>query len=134
MLIPLVCLFVATLLPYVWAVFMSIGRKQQLGTLDNTHPRLQQAQLTGMGARAVGAHNNSFEALLIFAPAVVLAVIMGGDINQDWVSIFSIGFVASRIGHGAAYIANMDKLRSSLSMLAGVAVIGLWVQILSSAA
>jgi len=38
---------------------------------NNSHPREQQSKLTGFGARALTAHQNAFESLIIFAPAVL---------------------------------------------------------------
>lgn len=60
----LTCLFIAMLLPYLakgpvaWAMVKA-------GGYDNHHPRTQQAQLTGFGARALAGHQNAFESLLI---------------------------------------------------------------------
>ena len=74
---PFWCLAIACFLPYVWAPFGVAARKQQLGSVDNKYPRLQQVQLTGRGARAMGAHQNAFEALATFAPAVIVAHLAG---------------------------------------------------------
>ena len=74
---PFWCLAIVCLLPYVWAPFGVAARIQQLGSVDNKNPRLQQAQLTGRGARALGAHQNAFEAIATFAPAVIVAHLAG---------------------------------------------------------
>ena len=65
MTILIVCLFIACLLPYLAKIPTAIAMKNQPGGYDNNHPRAQQAMLTGFGARAVAAHQNSFESLII---------------------------------------------------------------------
>lgn len=132
MVTPLACLFIVSLLPYFWTIFAVRARKEQLGAFDNKHPRLQQAELTGIGARAVGAHNNAFEALLLFAPAVILA--MWAGVEQSWVARLSVVFVVCRVGHGVAYLTDQDKLRSSLFAIGLLSVVSLWLLILSAAA
>jgi uncharacterized MAPEG superfamily protein len=69
----IICLFIAALLPYLAKVPMAIAMNK-LGGYDNNHPRAQQAKLTGFGARACAGHQNAFESLIIFAPAVLLAI------------------------------------------------------------
>ncbi len=68
------CLFVACLLPYVAKIPLAIAMKREPGGYDNNHPRAQQAGLTGFGARALAAHQNSFESLIVFSAAVLTAL------------------------------------------------------------
>ncbi|WEJ23371.1 MAPEG family protein [Pseudomonas sp. SD17-1] len=70
--IPFWCVLISALLIYVARVPVARAMKQQ-GSYDNHLPRSQQAQLTGMGARAVAAHQNSFEAFMLFAVGVLMA-------------------------------------------------------------
>ena len=56
----LICLLIAMLLPYIAKVPVAMAMTK-LGRYDNNHPRAQQAQLTGVGARVVAGHQNVFE-------------------------------------------------------------------------
>lgn len=120
---PLWSLFVAILLPYVWGGVASAYRKKQLGTLDNQDPRAQSAQLTGPGARAYAAQANAWEALAVFAPAVLVAHL--GAPHSTLSPTLALVWVACRIAHGVAYVANIDKLRSALFGIAFLAALGL---------
>ena len=67
------CLFIAALLPFIAKGPVAYAMNK-LGGYNNNHPREQQSNLTGFGARALAAHQNAFESLMIFAPAVLLAI------------------------------------------------------------
>lgn len=58
---PFWCILIAGLLPYVWSTVALRARVAQFGSFDNKLPRLEQAKLTGGGARALGASSNGFE-------------------------------------------------------------------------
>jgi uncharacterized MAPEG superfamily protein len=124
MTIDLYCLVPAVMLPYVWTGVHAPMRKKQLGTIDNKHPRGQVASLTGNAARAYAAHLNAFEALMVFAPAVIVAHITGAD--PVWSARLAIAWVVFRVLHGIAYVANIDKLRSLLWGLALACALGLF--------
>jgi uncharacterized MAPEG superfamily protein len=70
--IPFWCVFISALLIYVARMPVARAMKEQ-GGYDNHLPRQQQAQLTGFGARAVAAHQNCFEAFILFAVGVLMA-------------------------------------------------------------
>jgi uncharacterized MAPEG superfamily protein len=110
MTIPFWCVLVAGLLPYVWVTIAAQERRKQFGSVDNKLPRAQESQLAGRGARAMGAHANSFEALPLFAAAVIIAHLARAD--PGWSAAVAIAFVIARIAHGALYVANLDLLRS----------------------
>ena len=125
---PFWCLFIVCLLPYVWSFAAVPARRQQLGKVDNKNPRAQQAQLSGFGALAIGAHKNAFEAIAVFAPAVTVAHLGGGDPARA--SQLSIAFVIARILHGVFYVTDLDALRS-LSFLVGL-VCAIWLFLLAA--
>ena len=110
MTIPFWCVLVAGILPYVWVTIAAGERRKQFGKADNKLPRLQEAQLTGRGARAMGAHNNAFETFGFFAAAVLIAHIAGAD--PGWSTIFALAYVAARVLHGFLYLADIDLMRS----------------------
>ncbi len=115
---PFWCLAIVCFLPYVFGFIAAGARKSQLGTIDNKNPRAQQAQLTGSGARALAAHKNAFEAIAVFAPAVIVAHLAGAD--PVWSARWAELFVLSRVLHGVFYLADLDLLRS---LAFGVAIV-----------
>ncbi|AKV07513.1 membrane protein [Pseudomonas fluorescens NCIMB 11764] len=70
--IPFWCVLISALLIYVARMPVAKAMKDQ-GGYNNHLPRQQQAQLTGFGARAVAAHQNCFEAFILFAVGVLMA-------------------------------------------------------------
>ena len=70
--IPFWCVFISALLIYVARIPVARAMNDQ-GGYDNHLPRQQQAQLTGFGARALAAHQNCFEAFILFAVGVLMA-------------------------------------------------------------
>jgi uncharacterized MAPEG superfamily protein len=118
MTLSLACLPVACLLPFVWSLATIPARNQLPGGLDNRAPRLQQAQLTGLGARALGAHQNAWEALPVFVAAVLTAHVTGAD--PSITGPLSVAWVVARLAHGAAYLADVHAARS-LSFMGGLA-------------
>jgi uncharacterized MAPEG superfamily protein len=109
---PFWCILIASLLPYVWSGAAVRARADQFGQVDNKLPRAQQAQLTGWGARAVGASANAFETFPFFAAAVIVAHIAGAD--PGWSATWSLVYVAARILHGLCYVGDIDRARSLL--------------------
>ncbi|WOT05873.1 MAPEG family protein [Shewanella youngdeokensis] len=112
----LICLMLAMLLPYFSKAPVAIAMAKQ-GPYDNNHPREQQASLTGMGARAVAAHQNSFESLLIFACAV-LAVLATGKVNLV-AEFAAMVHIVARVAYHILYLKNKGTLRS-LSWFVGI--------------
>jgi uncharacterized MAPEG superfamily protein len=93
------------------------------GGYDNHHPRAQQAQLSGWGARAVAAHLNGFEAFAPFAAAVLVAHLAGGPTMV--VDGLAAAFVASRLLYIVCYLADWATVRSvvwSVGFLATLAL------------
>jgi uncharacterized MAPEG superfamily protein len=125
MTVPFWCVLVAGLLPYVWVGIAAQERGKQFGKADNKLPRVQESQLTGRGARAMGAHNNAFEALPFFAAAVIIAHLCNAD--PGWSADLAIAFVIARIAHGVLYLADVDILRSISFGIAQLCTIGLFV-------
>lgn len=119
-----ICLFIAACYPFLSKVPLGYAMTRE-GQYDNHQPRLQQHRLTGFGARALAAHQNSFEALLIFGLGALSVMIMRRV--TPTVDILAITFVISRFVYHVAYLMNLSSLRSlvwfvgflsSMSMLA----------------
>ncbi len=121
---PYLCILIAWLLCYAPKLVSSAAMAKQPEGYDNKHPRQQQAKLQGWGARAHAAHLNGFEAFAPFAAAVLVAQVGGGDPRR--VAMLSIAFVISRVVYIAAYLADLDYLRSMLWLLGLLATAALF--------
>lgn len=103
-------LFIVSLFPIILAVSGGYLRYRQSGRFDNHHPRLQQAQLTGMAARVLAAQNNAWEALILYSAVCVLAYVSPLGIHEfDYVAGL---FLLSRIAHPVFYLLDMASYRS----------------------
>jgi uncharacterized MAPEG superfamily protein len=122
---PFWCILIVALLPYLWSSVALRARVSQFGSFDNRLPRLEQAKLTGGGARALGASANAFETFPFFAASVIVARIAGAD--PGWSAIWSVAYVAARILHGAFYYGDLDKLRSGAFGVGQACCIALFV-------
>ena len=104
---PFWCLSILLLLPYVLAGYYKI---RQLGALDNHHPRSQAADLEGIGAWVWAAQQNGWEAVAVFAPAVIVAYAAGADSGASaWAALVVTG---ARLLYTVCYIADLAILRS----------------------
>jgi uncharacterized MAPEG superfamily protein len=114
MTIPLLCLFIAMLMPLIPSGVSNVQRKKQFGSMDNHNPRLQAAQLSGLGARAVAAQQNCWEALMMFTAAIAVAHIKAGSLEAvpAMASIASILFIVARSSFIFCYLTDRASLRS----------------------
>jgi uncharacterized MAPEG superfamily protein len=103
------CLFIAALLPFLAKGPVAYAMSK-LGGYNNNHPREQQSKLTGFGARALAAHQNAFESLIIFAPAVLLAI--ATQHTGSSIGLLAILHVCARVLYNALYLLDINKLRS----------------------
>ena len=107
--IPFWYVFICALLIYVARMPVTKAMKEQ-GGYNNHLPRQQQAQLTGFGARAVAAHQNCFEAFILFAVGVLMAHTTQ---TAGWlIDSLAIIFVISRIIYLVCYWADLAWQRS----------------------
>jgi uncharacterized MAPEG superfamily protein len=111
------CLFIAALLPLIAKGPVAFAMAK-LGGYNNNHPREQQSKLTGFGARALAAHQNAFESLIIFAPAVLLAI--ATHHTGENIVTLAIIHVCARIAYNIFYLMNIDKLRSIVWFIATI--------------
>ena len=107
--IPFWCVFISALLIYVARMPVARAMKEQ-GGYDNHPPRQQQAQLTGFGARAVAAHQNCFEAFILFAVGVLMAHTTQ---TAGWlIDTLAIIFVIARVIYLVCYWSDLAWQRS----------------------
>ncbi|MFG0380639.1 MAPEG family protein [Pseudomonas sp. zbq_18] len=111
MTLPLWCLFFSAVLIFLAKAPVAKAMAEEGGgRYDNHHPRAQQARLTGFGARALAAHQNSFEAFPLFAAGVLV-----GHVTQTQGSLIdtlAVLFVVSRVLYLLLYWADMAWQRS----------------------
>ena len=107
--IPFWCVFISALLIYLARIPVAKAMKEQ-GGYDNHLPRQQQAQLTGFGARALAAHQNSIEAFILFAVGVLMAHTTQ---TAGWlIDSLAIIFVITRVIYLLCYWADLAWQRS----------------------
>ena len=109
MFVIIICVAIVVFMPFLAKVPLAWQMSKQSG-YDNKHPREQQNKLTGLGARALAAHQNCFEAICYFAPTVLLVLAL--DEHNVYTAQLCIAFVLARLLYLVFYWANWDKLRS----------------------
>lgn len=107
-------LMIMAILPLVCGIIGSYYKHKQFGAVDNKHPRAQSALLEGAGARMVGAQSNAWEALIIYASAL-LALNVAQVPLTEYATLVWV-FLACRVFHAVAYWANKDIIRSLVFM------------------
>jgi uncharacterized MAPEG superfamily protein len=105
----IICLLIALLLPFIAKLPVAIAMNK-LDGYNNNHPRSQQAKLTGFGARALAAHQNAFESVIIFAPAILLAI--ATNHTGEFIQQLAITHIVARVLYNALYLYNKGTLRS----------------------
>lgn len=103
------CLFISLLLPFITKLPVAIAM-HKLGGYNNKAPRSQQAKLTGFGARALAAHQNAFESVIIFAPAIILAITTNH--TGEFIQQLAVTHIIARIIYHILYLTNISTLRS----------------------
>lgn len=81
------------------------------GKYDNRDPRSQQAQLTGWGKRALAAHQNTFEAITIFTPGVLISHFARPE-QAGYAAALAVTVVVARYLYPILYIADVHLVRS----------------------
>jgi uncharacterized MAPEG superfamily protein len=118
------CLIIAVLLPYL-AKIPLVFAMTKAGGYDNHHPREQQASLQGFGARALAAHQNAFESLIIFATAILLAVTTGT--TSEIVQLLAIIHIVARVVYNILYLIDKSSLRSLVWAISlGCSLVIMW--------
>lgn len=116
------CVFTVIVLPYI-CVFMA--RLPGFTLQRNLIPRLVAEEFTGFKQRVYWAHANALEAVAPFSAAVIIAHLLNGP--QATIDNLALTFVALRIAHALAYMANQGLLRSLLFVASMVCVVSLFL-------
>ena len=126
---PLWCLLIIAVLPYVLSFAGGYFKMQQFGAVDNKHPRIQAAKLEGIGARALGAQANAWEALGFFTAVLAVLHFANPEAAKGATAAhLSQAFLATRLVHPILYLANQDILRSLVFLIGlGCGIALLWI-------
>ncbi|RFA24804.1 hypothetical protein CAI21_20255 [Alkalilimnicola ehrlichii] len=114
------CVLIVGLLPYAFAIAAKAGASG----FNNRTPRTFLAGLEGWRKRADWVQHNTFEALPLFAAAVIIAHQL--DAAQGTVNTLAVTFVILRIVYGLLYIFDKPTLRSLIWFAALICVIALF--------
>jgi len=106
----IICLLITVLLTIISKFPVAFAMAKQSKGYDNRQPRTQQSELTGFGARALGAHKNSFEALTVFATASLAA--LATNHVTPLMNQLAIAFVIARLIYHCCYLFDWSTLRS----------------------
>jgi uncharacterized MAPEG superfamily protein len=98
----------AVALVYIPFLIVGYGRAQ-IG-YDSGAPRAMFDKLPPYAQRATWAHQNSFEALIIYGLATLTAYATGVD--SPWAMAAAIAFLGARLLYSVFYIANIPLARS----------------------
>lgn len=95
----------------------------EAGGYDNRHPRQQHAQLSGAGARALAAHQNTLESFALFAAGILVAEAVA--LPNLLSSMLAVGFLVTRVLYVVCYVKDWATLRSWVWAAGYFACIGL---------
>lgn len=125
MFIIIICVALVVFMPLLAKIPLAL-EMSKAGGYNNKNPRKQQAALTGLGERALAAHQNCFEAIAYFAPTVVL--VMALDEHTVNTAQLCVAFVLSRILYLISYWADWHILRSAFWLIGiGTIVAHYWL-------
>jgi uncharacterized MAPEG superfamily protein len=93
-------------LPFLLVAYARV----QIGFEAMSTPRAMFDKLPPYAQKATWAHQNSFEAFILFAPAALMAYITG--VNSPVATIAAFAFLVARLLYSIFYILNIPLLRS----------------------
>ncbi|MCG6134369.1 MAG: MAPEG family protein [Nostoc sp. LLA-1] len=99
----------AAVLIYLPFLLVAYGRLQ-IGYEALATPRAKFDKLPPYAQRATWAHQNSFEAFMLFATAALMAYVTG--VTSSTAAVAAIAFVVARLLYSVFYILNIPLLRS----------------------
>ena len=125
----LYCLVAGAVLIYV--PFLAVGAARfQLG-YDRSAPRAMFDKLPPYAQRATWAHQNAFEAFILFAPAVLMAYVTGQ--TSAWALVAAIAHLTARFLYSIFYILDIPALRSLMFGIGGLGTFTLFIMSCRSA-
>ena len=109
MIIFLYSIAAAVVLIYVPFLLVAYARVR-IGYEAFSTPRAMFDKLPPYAQRATWAHQNTFEAFMVFAAAALMAYVTG--VNSTTAQVAAIAFVVARLLYSIFYILNIPLLRS----------------------
>jgi uncharacterized MAPEG superfamily protein len=94
----------------IYLPYLLVAYARALVGYDLSAPRAMFDKLPPYAQRATWAHENSFEAFMIFAAAALMAYVTG--VNSPMAANAAIAFVTARLLYSIFYILNIPLLRS----------------------
>ncbi|GAB4540603.1 MAG: MAPEG family protein [Pleurocapsa sp.] len=101
-----------------YAPFLVVGFARAKIGYDTSAPRAMFDKLPPYAQRATWAHQNGFEALIIYSAAALMAYVTG--VESSWATIAAIAFLIARSFYSVFYIANIPILRSLMFAIGSV--------------
>lgn len=111
----LYCIAASAVLIYL--PFLTVSYARLKVGLDLAAPRAMFDKLPPYAQRATWAHQNSFEAFMIFTAAALMAYITGQ--NSNTATLCAITFVGARLLYSVFYILNVPLARSLMFVIGG---------------
>lgn len=109
------CLLASIALIYLARLPLAWAMQQEGQGYDNALPRQQQARLSGFGARALAAHQNSIEAFPVFAVGVLIALQV--EVEQALILRLCLLHLACRLLFLLCYWLDWASARSAVWVL-----------------
>lgn len=129
---PFYCLFAMLLLAFLTKVPVAVAQaKVGGGRYNNRDPRSQQAQLSGWAKRALLAHQNTFEAIILFTPGVLISHFAPASAQQT-AAVLALVHLGARLIYPVLYIADVHLMRSLVWGIGFVSA--LWMALLPALA
>lgn len=126
----LYCIAIAAFLIYVPFTLVAYARVQ-LGKEALATPRAIVDKLPPYAQRATWAHQNAFEAFMLFAAAALMAYVTG--VNSSVGVGAAIAFLVARLLHAVFYILNIPLARGLMFAVGLLCIATLFVQSLLQA-
>jgi len=94
----------------IYLPFLVVGYARMRIGYDTSAPRAMFDKLPPYAQRATWAHQNSFEAFMIFTAAALMAYVT--SVNSLTATVAAIAFIVARLLYSIFYIVNIPLLRS----------------------
>jgi len=106
---------IAAAVVLIYLPFLVVGYARARVGYDMSAPRAMFDKLPPYAQRATWAHQNSFEAFMIFAAAALMAYVTG--VNSPLAIEAVIAFLIARLLYSIFYILNIPVLRSLMFVI-----------------
>lgn len=109
----------------IYLPFLVVGYARARVGYDVSAPRAMFDKLPPYGQRATWAHQNSFEAFIVFSASALMAYVTG--VTSQIAIWAAIAFVAARLLYSIFYILNIPLLRSLMFAIASASSTTLFI-------